>query len=192
MPRLGWARCGLRCPLVSRAAAGLPREPSVGRPAGRRRRAAAGPGQGGAGRQGGSAPHPTPPRPVGAVAGPGAPRPGGGGGGAGARRSGEQGAGGGLAGGTTRLAFAFWAASPQPSTGLGPLLGQSRLFVLPQSKSQGGSRRKNKACFSKRKASTAVLASFNVESQAQQRKQNSSTLWQQRPQWENDGHGELP
>lgn len=88
MPRLGWARCGLRCPLVSRAAAGLPREPSVGRPAGRRRRAAAGPGQGGAGRQGGSAPHPTPPRPVGAVAGPGAPRPGGWGGGRGKAKRG--------------------------------------------------------------------------------------------------------
>lgn len=55
VPRLGWARCGLRCPLVSRAAAGLPREPSVGRPASGGGRPQ---GQGGAGRQGGSAPHP--------------------------------------------------------------------------------------------------------------------------------------
>lgn len=41
------------------------------------------------------------------------------------------------------------------------------LFCRSQ-KSQGGSKRKNKVCFSKSKASMAVLASSNVESQTQQ------------------------
>lgn len=82
MPRLGWARSsrGLRCPLVSRAVAGI-----AGGPPQRERLCL--------------------PAPSVLRRGPGLPVPGRWG--AGAERSAEEGAGEGLAGGTTRFPLAL-------------------------------------------------------------------------------------
>lgn len=156
MPRLGWAPSsrGLRCPLVSRVAVASPETPAPRAPL-----------------------HP---RPVGAARGSPSWGAGGGPGQSGAR---SKSVGEGPAGATTRFPLAFGLISPLNwvRAASGP---ERPVYSVLVKKSWQEQKEKQSLFFSKNKASTAVLASFNVESQMQQRKQNSST-WQQQPlQWE--------